>query len=386
MTDDDKKEEANPETPEQSERTEQSKQAQPENLAAEIALLIRESGKHITAARYDEALRCLVKAKELSLTVPAAQVEVEIFTAGIYELKGDYNRAIEHCNEAIHLAKNDSSSYAIRGRCYAALRDFDRAIADHNKAVELSPGDAKSYANRGATYMEMGNYRLAIANFNKGIEIDPNLNLLYHNRALAVGRHEAAETAKKLEAEYKKSLAAYADPVKIRERFDAREKEYRERLVEIEKQITTQNYLLRLVMAAPFLFILLSILPLFGLGSDGSEFNPWISLPILSAGFALAFPIIWRLRDLYRQRQILQMCIEDYFRKGILLEHILVSGDDKEMRQALLRESHRHFANRSAAEFMAALAGKGKLDDDTGHPVMDTAKKVLDKVDKNGGK
>src|SRR5262245_39755134 len=53
--------------------------------------------------------------------------------------KGDFDRAIADCDEAIRLAPKYAWAYHTRGNAYRMKGDFDRAIADASEAIRLDP-------------------------------------------------------------------------------------------------------------------------------------------------------------------------------------------------------------------------------------------------------
>jgi tetratricopeptide (TPR) repeat protein len=48
---------------------------------------------------------------------------------------GENNKAIEDCNQAIHLDPNFLQAYFVRGFSYYKLGEFDRACSDWRKAL-----------------------------------------------------------------------------------------------------------------------------------------------------------------------------------------------------------------------------------------------------------
>jgi tetratricopeptide (TPR) repeat protein len=54
-------------------------------------------------------------------------------------MKGDYDRAIADCTEAIRLDPDFDFAYAIRGASYGVKDDYDRAIADLETVLRIDP-------------------------------------------------------------------------------------------------------------------------------------------------------------------------------------------------------------------------------------------------------
>ena len=56
---------------------------------------------------------------------------------------------------------------------YGQKGEHDKAIADCTEAIRLDPKDAKAYCNRGVAYGSKGEYDKAIADFTEAIRLDP---------------------------------------------------------------------------------------------------------------------------------------------------------------------------------------------------------------------
>jgi tetratricopeptide (TPR) repeat protein len=64
--------------------------------------------------------------------------------------KGDYDRAIGDCGQAIRLDPNSAAAYVNRGRVYSGRREYDLAIADYDQAIRLDPQNIDARAERSA--------------------------------------------------------------------------------------------------------------------------------------------------------------------------------------------------------------------------------------------
>ena len=106
-----------------------------------------------------------------------------------YEKKGDYDREIADCTEAIRLDPKLAMAYNNRGVAYGLKGDYDREIADCTEAIRLDPKLAKAYGNRGFAYGRKGDYDRAIADCTEAIRLDPKLAAkAYIIRGFAYGR------------------------------------------------------------------------------------------------------------------------------------------------------------------------------------------------------
>jgi tetratricopeptide (TPR) repeat protein len=71
---------------------------------------------------------------------------------GIYEVKGNYDRALADSNQAIKLDPDYPTAYQLRGIVYSNRHDYDRAIADYDQMIKLNPNDATGYNLHSMTY------------------------------------------------------------------------------------------------------------------------------------------------------------------------------------------------------------------------------------------
>ena len=103
----------------------------------------------------------------------------------VYRDKGDLDRAIADCNEAIRLDPECAIAFYYRGLAHRAKGDLDHAISDYNEAIRLNPKDAAAYAGRGRAYRAKGDLDRAIADYNEAIRLDPKLTAAYTGRGVA---------------------------------------------------------------------------------------------------------------------------------------------------------------------------------------------------------
>jgi tetratricopeptide (TPR) repeat protein len=102
----------------------------------------------------------------------------------LWKTKGEIDRAIVDCNQAIRLDPKLGPAYGNRGNAYTEKGDLDRAIADYDQALRLNP-TATKYGNRATAYLRKGDYATAIANYTQAIQLDPNnaFSLYWRGRA-----------------------------------------------------------------------------------------------------------------------------------------------------------------------------------------------------------
>jgi tetratricopeptide (TPR) repeat protein len=90
-----------------------------------------------------------------------------------YEIRGDHDRAIADCEQAIKLDPKRARAYLGRGMIYEDKGDHDRAITDYGTAIELDPKLAAVYALRAIAYAKKGDKQHVIGDLRKALTLDP---------------------------------------------------------------------------------------------------------------------------------------------------------------------------------------------------------------------
>lgn len=102
-----------------------------------------------------------------------------------YNDKGDHDRAIQNCDQAIKLNAGFIDAYLFRGHAYFNKGDNDRAIQDYDKAITLDPNEAGTFVERGAAYHIKGDNVRAIEDLDQAIRLDPNDATAFYVRGAA---------------------------------------------------------------------------------------------------------------------------------------------------------------------------------------------------------
>jgi len=109
----------------------------------------------------------------------------------------DWDRALDHLNQAINLAPSLVESYKERARVFIELRAPARAASDLTKAAELDPSDGEIFALRGLTYLGRMLYDAAVADFTRALECLPGDPRILYDRAVAYMSKEEWDLARK---------------------------------------------------------------------------------------------------------------------------------------------------------------------------------------------
>ena len=102
---------------------------------------------------------------------------------GTWARKGDYDKAIADCNEAIRLDPILPFAFISRGATWARKGEHDKAIADLNEGIRLMPNYAVSFACRGLEWKQKGEYDKAIMDYSKATNLDPKYAKPFNNLA-----------------------------------------------------------------------------------------------------------------------------------------------------------------------------------------------------------
>ena len=113
----------------------------------------------------------------------------------------EQRRAEELLYEAFS-EKPDADAHHALGQMFLLQRQFDKAIEHLEQAKRADPNNAGIYADLGAAYLEKGKldsnqdaFRLSLENFNRALELKPNLREALFNRALLYQNQGLTEQA-----------------------------------------------------------------------------------------------------------------------------------------------------------------------------------------------
>ncbi|HWY60725.1 MAG TPA: tetratricopeptide repeat protein [Rhizomicrobium sp.] len=99
--------------------------------------------------------------------------------------KGDHDRAIQDCDQAIRLHPGYVMAYLYRGHAYFNKADYDRAIQDYDQAIAFGSNDATTFVERGAAYHRKGDEVRAITDLNQAITLDSDDAIAFYVRGAA---------------------------------------------------------------------------------------------------------------------------------------------------------------------------------------------------------
>nr|CBH39684.1 conserved hypothetical protein, containing TPR repeat [uncultured archaeon] len=125
----------------------------------------------------NESISDYINARELN-PEPMVLLTILGHQASNYQIIGEYNKAIELCNEEIALPIFEWYPYAyyaytLRGACYYELGEYGKAISDFEKVIEEyeSELEAHAYMYLGMAHSEAGNETEARAAFESAVDL-----------------------------------------------------------------------------------------------------------------------------------------------------------------------------------------------------------------------
>src|SRR5262245_22177359 len=137
-------------------------------------------------------------------TIQASRKSIDHAAAcGFLQLRKEFQRAIEHCDEALRHDPANDQVLSNRGSAHYALGHFDHALRDFDAAMLLLPQNARNFFNRALVHAARKDHRRAIEDYDQAIKLMPNLAIAYNNRAL---EFEATGERDKAISDYREAL------------------------------------------------------------------------------------------------------------------------------------------------------------------------------------
>jgi len=141
-------------------------------------------------------------AAETAMQVPRQSID-HVGACGFLQLQKEFQRAIEHCNEALRQDPTNDQLLSNRGSALYALGRFDDALRDFNAAMLLPPQNARNFFNRALVHAAKRDHERAIDDYDQAIKLMPNLAIAYNNRG---AEFEATGEREKAISDYRQAL------------------------------------------------------------------------------------------------------------------------------------------------------------------------------------
>lgn len=91
-----------------------------------------------------------------------------------------YDQAIDDCDQAITIATQFGKSYLAiiydtRGGIFEAKGQYDKAVINYNQAIAFNPNYSMAYFNKANLYKRLGQNSKATENYQKFLAIAPSV-------------------------------------------------------------------------------------------------------------------------------------------------------------------------------------------------------------------
>lgn len=96
-----------------------------------------------------------------------------------YYEAGQYDDALNACDNAIHLEPSLARAYHGRGLILSRQQKYQLALEDYQKSLELNPDNAKLHADMGKLLYILGSYEQSGQSFRKAIELNKKYRYIY---------------------------------------------------------------------------------------------------------------------------------------------------------------------------------------------------------------
>jgi len=101
-------------------------------------------------------------------------------------IAGEYNKAINYCNQVIFRDPKSAVTYTIRARAYFEKNDMNNAIKDCTIALKLDSNNISAYSIRANAYARQGNMKNAVSDWQEVLKLDPENESAKYNIGLAL--------------------------------------------------------------------------------------------------------------------------------------------------------------------------------------------------------
>jgi tetratricopeptide (TPR) repeat protein len=127
------------------------------------------------------------------------------YRAHSYRVRGDGERALRECEEALHLRPESPLALAIRGSLYADAARYAEAEIDLNQAIDHGFEEAEAYRMRAIVREALDKCEEALGDCDTLIRMAPEVGAAHHTRGILLNRLGRADDA----------LAAFSEAIRL---------------------------------------------------------------------------------------------------------------------------------------------------------------------------
>ena len=154
------------------------------------------------------------QACEQAVSLDARLAAGHICLGGVYDLTGDYEKAVAEFRTAAEKEPKSDDAYRGLAWAYEQLGQLLASEQTYQKAIELRPANWVNYVQLGKFYQRRGNYQKAAAMFQRVTELTPDNRWGYTNLGVAyyyLGRPDEAAAMLRRTLEIRPDATAYSD-------------------------------------------------------------------------------------------------------------------------------------------------------------------------------
>lgn len=140
---------------------------------AEIKTHYRNVGQSFETYRPQNVMQtAYIPHDEYQAVPPKSNLADVFYTQGnSYIKESQYEKAIEHYNQAIYLNPHLVDAYYSRGNAYSYTGRYQRAEVDYSRVISLKPNFLNAYHNRGLVYLVLKDFEHACSDFMKACDL-----------------------------------------------------------------------------------------------------------------------------------------------------------------------------------------------------------------------
>ncbi len=142
----------------------------------------RLGNKAFFAGHYDDAM------EKYDLSIRWCPTSVSwINKSGIFFERGEYDRVIECCDEAIKLNPDREEAWLNRGLAFMARKDPNKALKSFEEALVVNPNNPETLTLRGNAYRRLGKLEESLASYSKANDVAPEYLNAWFQKGITLG-------------------------------------------------------------------------------------------------------------------------------------------------------------------------------------------------------
>ncbi len=146
-----------------------------------------------------------------------ANADAHFNLAEIYDLQGDYEKALDHFTESIEAApRTNAWAYDGRANLYTFHEEYQKAFEDYTTFIQMQPDNPVGYMNRSDVAGWLDDWATALADYNRVFELVPEQAHHYVTRAYI---HRQRGDWQAAVADLERAMAL-SDPIPAKQYYD----------------------------------------------------------------------------------------------------------------------------------------------------------------------